>query len=275
MSGRLISKPPPQRPVTLDDDPRMAYAISQILADFGDNVSVAAKKKILRKFGRSDDIDTGSFKEVWMNTTIAEETLVASDLIDTISSSSAGDTQAVTIEGHTISGSDLTFVSQAATLNGQTKVVLATPLARSTRIFNNSATDFAGDVAVYEDTAIVAGVPTDKTKVHLLVSIGKNQSEKCTTSISSVDYWILTSLHAGVLTKTAATAEFELQVRLSGKVFRNIHDFSANSSSGTIELLLDPYIIVPKNSDVRMRATSSANNTEVEAGMNGYLAIVQ
>ena len=45
--------------------------------------------------------------------------------------------------------------------------------------------------------------------------------------------------------------------------------------TGTIELLLDPYIIVPKNSDVRMRATSSANNTEVEAGMNGYLAIVQ
>ena len=267
-------KPPPIRPVTLDGDPRIAYAISQILGDYGDTVSVATKKKVLRKFGRSDDIDTGSFKTVWMNTTIAEETLPASDLIDTISSSAAGDTQAVTIEGHTISGSNLTFVVQSATLNGQTKVVLSTPLARSTRVYNNGATDFAGDVAVYEDTAIVAGVPTDKTKVHLTASIGKNQSEKCATSVSSVDYWILTSLHAGVLTKTAATVEFELQIKLSGKVFRNVYDFAASSSSGTITLSLDPYIIVPKNSDVRMLATSSANNAEVEAGMNGFLAVI-
>jgi hypothetical protein len=214
---------------------------------------------------------------VWgYGASLAHEVLAATNLIDTISSSSAADTQLVRIEGHTISGSNLTFVVQTATLNGRNKVVLTTPLARAAIVRNAGSTDFAGDIYVYEESAITNGVPNVAAKVHLksTVTQGDNESDKCAASISSVDYWFLTTMQFAVLKKAAAFAEFSLQIKTSGGVYITEETFSASNSSGTISVSFDPIIIVPPNADVRVTCIADAASTDVMADLSGVLATV-
>jgi len=242
-------------------DYKLAHAQNAIFESFGDTVSIWEKGKVLVKFGRNEDLDTGVRETIWETGGI--ETLKTANDIDIVVSTDAGDTQEIVIEGHTISGSDLTFVIQTLTLNGTTNVSLTTPLARVSRLYNNDSTDFAGDVTV-EDNG---------TSVHITVrgTNGLNQSEKCATSLSSSDYWIITGIAAGVTGSVSATVKFELQVKEAGKVWRTQYAF--NSSTYT-EVKGDEYIIVKPNSDVRIVGTSGTNNTEAIAAIRGYLAII-
>ena len=242
-------------------DYKLAHAVKNISDVYGDTVDIWEKGKTLNKFGFNDDLDSGVRETIWE--TGGDETLKTANDIDIVVSTNAGDTQSVVIEGHTISGSDLTFVSQTTTLNGTTNVTLATPLARVTRMYNNGSTDFAGDITV-EDNG---------TSVHLTVkgTNNENQSKKCATSLSSVDYWIITRLAGGVVGSVSATVQFEFQVLLAGKVWRTIYEFNSSTYE---EVKLDTPIIVPPNSDVRMVGTSGTNNTEAVASIQGYLAIV-
>ena len=236
---------------------------------------VTIKPKSLAKFGSNLLVGTSYATLMTLPAGVTDETYISTNGITHISSSDAGDTQAVKIEGHTISGSDLTFVVQSTTLDGQNKVALTTPLARVTRVYNDDSTDFAGSIYVYEDDTVSAGVPTTNSKVHLIVPIGENQSFKGATAVSSVDYWLLTGMAASVNEKTAATVDVELQIRMPGKVFRTQFNFTvASTGSNSLPIELDPVIIVPKNSDVRMRAKASTNNVSVSGRMNGYLALV-
>ena len=251
------------------DDYWIAQARNQIKADYGVNVSINRKAKGLRKFGRNDDLNTSTFETVWMNG--GHEIYATGNTIDTISSTSTGDAQQVKIEGHTLSGNNLIFSVQTKTLTGQVKAVLGTPLYRATRIYNIGATDFAGTIRVYEDTAISGGAPTDTTKVHLTASGDRNQSEKASTSISSTDFWIIDHVYGSVSAKAAGRVEFHVQIREYGGVFRSILNGSTNDS---FSMEITPNIIVPPNADIRIIALASAANMECEAGMDGLLAKV-
>jgi hypothetical protein len=237
-------------------------AIKNIEADYGDTVSVESKNKALIKFGVNPDIDTGASETIWQFG--GNETYATGNDIDIVVSTDAGDTQAVIIEGHTISGSDLTFVTQTATLNGTTNVTLSTPLYRATRIYNDSSTDFIGTVTV-EDNG---------TSVNLSTGGTGNQSLKCSTSLSSQDYWIITSIDISVRKTTNGAVDFELQIREPGKVFRTQYFISSHSNAGAELFMLQPCIIAPKNSDIRMVGTASVNNMAASASIHGVLAIV-
>lgn len=263
-----------QTTFSTDDSFRINAAINEILGTYGDTVSVESRAKSLLKFGRNNLVATTGSTIMTLPSGINSETYVSSNAIDRISSSSGSDTQIVTIEGHTISGSNLTFVTQNATLNGQNKVTLTTPLARCTRIFNTGSTSLVGTIYAYEDTTISSGAPTDGTKVHCMIRAGKNQSEKASTSLSSQDYWLVTQVYADVLEKSGTILmDIEIQMREVGKVFRQVASFSASTNArGNIQF--DPYLIVPKNYDIRLQATSSAASKIVSGGIQGYLAIV-
>lgn len=245
-------------------------AEEEIFATYGVRVSVAAKNKTLLKFGRNEAVGTTE-ELVWLQG--GTETLPTTNAIDKISSSNAGDTQAIKVEGHTISGSDLTFVVQSATLAGQTETALGTPLARATRIYNNDSTDFAGTVYVYEDDTVTSGVPQTAAKIHLSTGGAENQSLKAATSVSSVDYWIIRQIYASVNEKTTAAVDFRYQTRLSGKVFRTQVQGAASSSGAHFYAALDPPMFVPANADFRIMATASTSNVSVDAWANGVLAI--
>jgi len=50
--------------------------------------------------------------------------------------------------------------------------------------------------------------------------------------------------------------------------------FTASSTGGNSDISLDPAIIVPKNSDVRVRCETTDNNAVVFGIFKGYLAKV-
>ena len=241
-------------------DYRIPYAINQIFKDDAVTVSVAEKGKSLVKFGTNPLLASGVEETVWSTGGI--ETYETTNAIDEVVSSNAGDTQDIVIEGHTISGSDLTFVSQTATLTGTTAAVLTTPLARVTRIYNDDNTDFLGNITVY-----VNGGNT-----HLTALIGNNQSLKCSTALSSVDYWLITGFDMSVNRSNTANVDFKLQIRESGKVFRT--QYFASQANGASYFTFDQAIIVRPNSDIRVQATSNAASTSVSASIHGYLAII-
>ena len=252
----------------------MQHAIEVIYGTYGDVVSVQDKDKDLLKFGRTEEVQTAKTTIMANKTGIYNETYVSTNVIDTLSSSAVADTEPVTVEGHTVDGSgNFTFIVQSTTLTGRNKVVLTTPLARMTRIYNTGASDLVGTVYGYQETAITNGVPIDGTKVHIVIPINLNQSEKCSTTISNNDYWLITSIRGGVIEKTLNYGDFHLEVRLKGGVFRDVQDFTAGSGSDG-GYKFEPYLIIPPNADVRLRAVSSANGKEMSGSIQGILATV-
>lgn len=256
-------------------DGRLVQAEREIELAFGEKVSIDAKAKSLTKFGKSAPLATGSLQTVW--TVGGNETYVNDNLIDSISSSSLLDTQEIYLEGHTVTGTGedqkFTFVTQLVALNGQTRVALPIPLARVSMAYNNNGTLLQGRVVVYENTTLLGGVPVDTTKIHIDIPQGFQESFKAATTFSNTDYYILTGGFGSVSLKQSGAADFYLEIRSPGKVFRQVAGISAtNAGPWTIDL--DPAVIVPKNHDVRVRVETSANNLVVFTSFQGYLAKV-
>lgn len=251
-----------------------------ILGTYGDTVSVAAKKKTLLKFGRRDNVGT-TYRTLWnMPGTADHEAYPTTNAITHFASSDAGDTGSVAIEGHTVSGTgtsaEFTFVTQTVTLAGQTKTALTTPLARVNRVYNPTATEWLGSIYVAQDVTFTGGVPTVDSAVHMRTPAASNQSQKCATTISNLDYWIVTAVAGSILQKTSEFADLRLEVREVGGVFRERFNFAVSSSGGpTTRFEVYPPLIVPKNADIRMVAESGSANTIISAWINGYLAAVQ
>ena len=269
-------------------DPRISHAINVISSQYGDTVSVFEKAKDLRKFGRNATVGTSFETIANLQGATANETFVSTNIIDSIVSSNAGDTQIITIEGHTIDGSgNLTFVTQNATLTGQTEVTLTTPLARANRafvadsgVFDSPQAALAGTVYVYDNTGgITSGVPNTAAATKVMIDAGETQSQKCSTSISSTDYWLLDSFSAavGVAGGSANRVELRLEIRdvFNGGVWRPAgRFFELNVADGPESDRFDPMVIIPKNHDVRIVAKTDSSTAEVTAEMAGYLAII-
>ena len=255
----------------------LANAINIINDTYGVDVSVWQKAKNLIKFGRSANIGTSKGTLWYTGQDENNETYPATDTnpIDTLSSNNAGDTETVRVEGHTQFVGDRTFIVQTAILDGQNKVVLGTPLNRMTKITHNdgSDVDLLGEIYGYVDTAIVAGKPSDTTKLHVTVPAGSNTSQKASTSLSSTDFWIITGFSAGFLTKSGSNvAEVNLEVRIQGGVFKEICKPIIISTGKEGDKIFTPYIIVPPNSDVRLTGIASAAGQELTGDIYGYLA---
>lgn len=256
-------------------DGRLVQAEREIYRQFGEVVSIQNKAKSLVKFGKSAALTTGSLQTVW--TVGGNETYVSTNTIDSISSSAIADTQEIYIEGHTVSGSGenqkFTFVSQVISLDGRTRVALPTPLARVSMAYNNNGSLLTGRVAVYENTALTNGIPTDVSKIHIDIPLGLQESFKAATTFSDKDYFILTGGFGSVSLKQAGTADFYVEIREVGKIFRQVAAISATNGAPWV-VDLDPAVIIPKNCDVRVRVESSNNNVVVFTSFKGYLAKV-
>lgn len=267
-------------------------AEAEIESTYGDTVSVSQKNKGLLKFGQ------GSIDQVERMVMRLDdsETYVMDNLIDRIVSDDSNNDQIVTIEGHTIDTETnlLTFVVQSATVNGQTPVVLTTPLARLTRMYVNDyiASPIASGSTIYgfqSTSSVTNGVPDDSTKIHAVIVAGTNtdeqlrnhQSAKATTALSSQDYLIITQIYGDIrrTSGTGAKADIFLKWRqldaTGAKVFRTAFIRSiALAGSSNVQFSVEPHIIIPKNSDIIMTVVATANNTEISAGFKGALAIV-
>ena len=260
----------------------LALAMREIETTYGDKVSPYEKGKTLLKFGRNSDMSLNELETLWE--VGGNETYVPFDgtnPIDTASSSDVGDNASVTYEYHTQSGTgadtQFTFGIGTFTVNGQNKVTLPTSVARVSRAYVNSGT-LNGDLYIYQDGAITGGVPNTAADIHISVlgSIGQTQSFKAATTFSNSDYFICTGGFVSVARKTSGTVDFQLQVRRVNSVFRPVARLSLNSAAqDTVQISLFPYAIVPKNADMRIVGTSSANAVEADGAFEGWLASVQ
>jgi hypothetical protein len=139
--------------------------------------------------------------------------------------------------------------------------------------YNNNGVSLTGRVAVYQNTALTNGIPTDTSKIHIDIPLGLQESFKAATTFSDKDYFILTGGFGSVSFKKAGAVDFYIEIREAGKVFRQVAAISAtNSSPWTVDL--DPAVIIPKNCDIRVRVESGVNDTVVFTSFKGYLAKV-
>lgn len=254
---------------------RLALAEQEIYAVYGERVSVWEKRKSLVKFGLNPSISSTQAECVW--SIGGDETMLTTNGITHVSSSSGSDVgQILVIEYHTISGSgadaQFTFGRQFVTLNGQTSVELDVPCARVSRMYNTSLTDLVGDVYVHEGGATTGGVPNDITTAHCSIPAGEQQSFKAQTTFSNEDYFIMTHLTGSVRKAQSAAADFFVQIAGPGMSFRSTYNFTA--VQGTTEITGEPYLIIPKNHDIKIRADVSANNVQVAASFSGFIAKV-
>lgn len=251
-------------------DPFVQHAIAVIKDTYGDDVSMEAKNKDLLKFGRNPLCQTSKSTIMTLPTGIFNEVYLSSNLITTVSSDSVSDTQLIKVEGHTIAAGVFTFIIQNVTLNGQTQVSLTTPLARISRMVNIGSIDLVGTIYGYETDTTTSGIPDTSSKVHIMIAAGLNNTEKAATTISDTDYWLITSIYADCLEKVATYGILHLEIREAGGVFINKIDRSVGDTYGT-EHTFKPYLIVPKNADVRLRVSASANNKDFSGGIEGVL----
>ena len=191
--------------------------------------------------------------------------------IDTISSSNASDTMVITIRGLDITGAEVILFP---TLNGQNKVALATPLWRHNISINRSATDLQGDVYVYEDTAITAGVPDDFNFVRGYIALGDNRSFQGINTIplnkKGQLYWI----YPFISNQQSANVAIQLFTREFGGVPISSTPGGLNSAGTSfLPFMLPIPAPIPPLTDMIPKAIgSTANNIGV--GINYSLILI-
>lgn len=253
-------------------------AIAEVKQTYGDVVSIDRKNKSILKFGHTRNADSG------VETLIAHmldaaplETYVSANTIAYISSSNNSDTSTINYEGHTYDSAtgDFKFITASVTLQGQTKVTLPTAVARVSRGYNSGSTSLLGNVYWYEDDTVVSGVPQTASKTHLIIEAGENQTEKAATTVSFNDYLFITSAYVGLARGGASVnADLYVEVRLPNGVFRPLYQGVVFGGSNSHPFQFRPYLIVPKNSDIRMTVVSNAANAEAMGWFQGMFATV-
>ena len=261
---------------------------NELVSDtIGYTYSIEDKKKTLGKFGRTVNADSGVRTTVaTFQGSVVNETFTTTNSVDALVSDNGANSGPVTIEGHSIDGEgNLTFRIQTVSLDGQTPVALSTPLARCTRIyrtpgtFASPAVELTGNVYVYDSAragGASGGTPNDATATKCMIPDGFQQSQKCATSISQNDAWILTQITTGIERGGgggSVSVDVTVEQRTLGGVWLPLGSFlTVTSASPEVNISADPAPIILPNSDVRLVAVSDTNNTTVEGNIRGYLA---
>jgi len=215
----------------------------------------------VEKVGRSGNVSIMAPPvDIWERATVYEFSTTAD--IDAISSSDVTDEQAVLIVGL-----DTNFdeVSQTATLDGQNKIELATPLIRVFRVTNQNSTDFVGTIYVYVDGNITAGVPDDLTTVRAQINIGFNRTLMAIHTIPNNKTGYLTRWWTTFVGNVTASGEIRLLTRLPGGVFTIAGNITISPTSPYFFDVPIP-IPFPEKTDIKLEVSSTTTNNSVFVG---------
>ena len=213
----------------------------------------------IHKFGSAPDFDDGDNSvSIWdgaddgnIDQMVYQYSTTAD--IDTISSSNAGDTVDIEIQGL---DSNYDLVTQTATLNGQNKVTLTTSLIRVFRMKNVGSTDLLGYVYCYVDGAITGGVPNVSTTVRAIIQNGNNQTLMALYTIPNgktgyMRDWYASSSGASKNTNYV----IDLYARPTGQVFQLKHKASISDAASSYikHDYVEPEVFSAKT-DIELRA---------------------
>lgn len=223
-------------------------------------------------FGAGTDFDIADGSAVvWdgmsLVTKIPAYTFSATADIDSLSSSSASDTTNILVRGL---DEDWNEVDQILTLNGQTRVALTTPLIRITRMVNDGAVGFVGNVFCYVNGAITAGVPNTDADVRAIIAIGNNQTLMAVFSVPSGRRALMTSIVNEYTARKTGAATYKLKTRDFGKTFvlQHIGGVSFSGSSHATHLF-EPPLVLEEKTDIIMESETNVDTTSFSSSFNG------
>ena len=190
--------------------------------------------------------------------------------IDSISSNNASDTIEVTVIGLDANYDEVT---QTATLNGQTRVALTTPLIRVYRAYNDNSTNLLGHVFVYVNGTTTGGVPDTNADIRAVIDPNNQQTEMCVFTVPAGKTGYLTRGYASTAgANRNSNYVIKFYAREFGKVFRlqNINAISDNASS---IIVLDYFVPlkISEKTDLEVTATltdSPITDASVSAGFD-------
>lgn len=250
------------------------------IEDNSDGLSISegniTGKSFIHKFGNAPDFGEGDGEvDIWDGSNdadIAQMTYFYSSIadIDTISSSNSNDTTEIEIIGL---NSNYEEITQTITLNGQNKVTLTTPLLRVFRMKNIGSVDLLGNIYIYPDTAITAGVPDDTSNVRAIINNSNNQTEMAIYTVPAGKTGYMRSFYATTAGASKDTNYIiKLKQRPFGQVFQLKHRSSLadNGTSNFNHKYYEPEVI-PEKSDVVITAEMTATGAtggSVSAGFD-------
>lgn len=279
----------PARPVTRDDplpvaDPLLNEAIRSIAWDYGKVVK--PKGKTLRKFGRTINTTSASTNTVatFLGDTFVENYSTTND-IDKLVCENDSVAGPILFEGHYFDeNEDLVFGAEIVTATGQTPASLSRSYCRGNRLKRGESGTFASPIAAlsgrvfaYASAGVDApsGVPDTPGAVKVMIAAGKQQSEKCASSLSAIDFMAVSSVSATVTRQNGSgiEAELDIEYRRKGGVFlpMGLEMTLRRDSKNSDRWLMNPYEIIPSNADFAMSADVSADDTKLTGRISGYL----
>lgn len=252
---------------------RVSDAESGLAIAKGDVLSTG----FIHKFGDAPLFDvTSGFVAIWDGSDSAgiaayQYTYSTTNAIDSISSSDNGDTQDIEITGLYDDGAGKWLKhTQTITATGQTRKALDQPLIRIFRKRNVGSVDLVGNLYCYENTALLVGVPVDKTKVRSIIKIGNNQTEMALYTVASDETGYMRDWFASTSgARKTSVHVVRLTAREFGSVFQLKHKSSlvASGTSSIHHKYEEPEVFLEKT-DIVMHANTDENDASISAGFD-------
>ena len=202
------------------------------------------------KFGYNPDLAAGTREDVWDFG--GEYTYSTTADIDTISSSSALDTQKVVLSGL---DENYNLLTVYATLNGQNKVTFSTPFLRLWRMVNIDNVDFAGSIYAYVDGDITAGIPDVDNTIRAYIEDGNNQTLMLMYTIPKGYTGVVRRTFLSLGGRKTGFVTVKYWARPYGMVFqvKGVTDLAAAGTSAT-QSIFKSALIFPEMTDFKVTA---------------------
>ena len=232
----------------------------------------------IHKFGDAPDFDTADGSvTIWDG---ANDSLLGGGAmsytysttadIDTISSSNAGDTVDVEIQGLDTNNA---LTVQTVTLTGQTDATLTTALKRVFRMKNVGSTDLVGQVYLRTNGSTqTSGVPDTANTVRAIINDGNNQTLMAIYTVPAGKTAYVRGWYAATAgANKSSNYMIELFARPSGQVFQIKHR-SALEDSGTsqIQYTYDEPAKYSAGTDIEMKTSITAAGITGAAIAGGF-----
>jgi len=221
------------------------------------------------KFGESATIATGQEETIWDHG--GDYTYSSSAVSLFISSSDNSDAQVYHVQGL---DANWKLADDYVTAAGQTKTAVPGTWRRVFRLENEGATDNAGNVYVYEDDTVTAGVPQTATKVRGHITVAHNQTLIAFYTIPAGHRGYIRNMFCSIEaigTPQTREANISIWAREDGGVFK-IKKNIGLSTSGTSAIVIPwgtPGHIAegfPPKTDIEMRASVTGTGTNITGG---------
>ncbi len=195
--------------------------------------------------------------------------------VEVVSSSNVADFLDVEIFGMDINRN---LITQTASILGQTKVFLTTPLLRIFSIVNADTANFSGDVYAYDDGAITGGIPDDPNTVRA-VMLAINQKTlmsmfSAPAGFRTFAYRFFANVGTSSGTGDKIADVLTLFKPFGSSAFRTVlKNTIVSNGLGIINIEFELPVEIPEGEDVIFRVPRvEANNTRCGGGFT-YLLI--